>query len=470
MRYLSFYVFMICFLSQTLLNGQNGLPPKDPYPIDVKQIHSGHSLTDPLFHPWPGLYVDLVTLEMGSWAGDLIGKSTVPGSTMQYRWENPPGFGAPDARHDIDDWELLSITERVPLYYEGGNSQEWYLEGLAAQRQHFSLFVNNAWNNGNGGNGAPTLLWTTWTNIDNSDGPWRSMLDILGTEWEYLQDYANENKPAGATHVYIIPGHKMMAWLYDDIQLGVVPGITQLSQFFSDNIHVNDLGAYAVAMIHYACIYNTSPVGLPAVLNANSTPPSPALALYLQTMIWDVVTGYERTGLNVFLNVDRLHFEAQSENANTVLKFSFEPSPGLTSLEIQHSSDQIDFETINRYEDGLDKLSQFTYVHKLPAPGANYYRLKFTGVDGKITYSPVRTVLYKSKLWNIYPNPAKDVIYAQSEKLKPVSFLIKDLQGRMVKKGAYKNGITVDGIIPGVYLLELSSKGGHQLERIVIGE
>jgi|GEM_PF-3206199 len=30
------------------------LPPKQASPFNVKQIHSGHSLTDPLFSNWPG--------------------------------------------------------------------------------------------------------------------------------------------------------------------------------------------------------------------------------------------------------------------------------------------------------------------------------------------------------------------------------------------------------------------------------
>lgn len=93
----------------------------------------------------------------------------------------------------------------------------------------------------------------------------------------------------------------MMARLYDDIQLNLVPGITSIDEFFSDDIHPSDLGSYAVAMIHYACIYNESPVGLSNDLMPNAPAgfqkPSPALALYLQTMIWEVVTSYPRTGI-----------------------------------------------------------------------------------------------------------------------------------------------------------------------------
>lgn len=281
------------------------LPPKQASPFNIKQIHSGHSLTDPLFANWPGQYVNLMAYQNSLQAWQLfdvmVGKSTVPGSQIKWRWENPVGFGAPDAKLNINSWQLLSITERVPLAYEGGNTQQWYLNLIQEQKHYLSLFVNNAWNNGNTGKGAPTLLWTTWTNIDNSDGPWRQMLDTQGEEFERMQDYANLNKPSNAPYVYIIPGHKMMAKLYDDIQLNLVPGITNINQFFSDNIHTNELGAYAISMIHYACIFNKSPVGLPNNLLPNITDssliPSPKLALYLQNMIWKVVTNYPRTGI-----------------------------------------------------------------------------------------------------------------------------------------------------------------------------
>lgn len=296
---------IIFVLLSTLMSFGQVLPPKEAYPFDVKQIHSGHSLTDPLFANWPGQFVNLIGIKnaLPSWQlfDAMVGKSTIPGSSIRYRWENSPGFGAPDARHQIGNWQLLSITERVPLLYEGGSTQQWYLNGIQEQKTYLSNFVNNAWTNGHNGNGAPTLLWTTWTNIDNSNGPWRQMLDIQGAEFERMQDYANANRPTGATPVYMIPGHKMMARIYDDIQLNLVPGITNINQIFLDNIHTNSFGNYAIAMIHYACIFNQSPVGLPNDLVPDPPSgfqmPSPALALYLQTIIWDVVTNYPRTGI-----------------------------------------------------------------------------------------------------------------------------------------------------------------------------
>ena len=286
-------LFIVILSTKTLIAQE--LPPKEPSPIDVKQIHSGHSLTDPLFHPWPGQYRYLIyDILNGNY--DNLGKATVPGSPMFWRWDNEHTLD-PSARFDIQNWELLIITEGIPIPDDGNTPPQ-----ITPAKEYLSNYVNNAWINGNNGNGAATLLWTTWTNIDDSDGPWRQMIDEYEVLWEEMMDYANDNRPDGATPVYIIPGHRMMAQLYDDIQSGLVPGITSIDDFFSDTIHLNDLGAYAMAMIHYACIYNESPVGITNNLFAqndqeNKDIPSMELANYLQTMIWQVVINYSRTGI-----------------------------------------------------------------------------------------------------------------------------------------------------------------------------
>jgi len=354
-------------------------PPKQSYPLNVRQIHSGHSLTDPLFYPhWPGQYVNLMNKIRGVWAVDDVGKSTIPGSALRARWENPPGYGAPDARHNIANWELLTITERVPLLYPGGNSQQWYLNGIQEQRQYLSLFVNNAWNIGNKGNGTPTLLWTTWTNIDNSDGPWRQMLDTLGKEWENMQDYANANRPNGAPLVYLIPGHKMMARLFDDIKAGVVPDITNILELFSDNIHTNELGAYAISMIHYACIFNTNPTGLTNNLLPNNAPPdtpypSEALANYLQTMIWDVVTNYERTGVSDKLSINNA--------IKTDINLKVYPNPSN------------DFLIVER-DDMVAKSEDLIYISDILG------QIVYSGYENKINISHLSTGCYIVKVGN----------------------------------------------------------------------
>ena len=74
-----------------------------------------------------------------------------------------------------------------------------------------------------------------------------------------------------------------------------------MSALFSDQIHLNDLGAYLIALTHYAVLYGKSPVGLPHDLTrADGTPataPGPDAALLMQNVVWDVVKSYPRTGV-----------------------------------------------------------------------------------------------------------------------------------------------------------------------------
>ncbi|MDW8418624.1 MAG: hypothetical protein RML37_04330 [Chitinophagales bacterium] len=167
-------IFIITVFLPVILFAQS-LPPKQPYPFNIKQLHCGHSLTDPLFHPWPGPYNELLAdsnnLPSGAPArGTLTGPATLPGAWMRFHWDttlswcgNEPTVDCYEAnmrpRHDIDKWQLLVITENMegPLVLNAHQS-----------REYLSLFVNNSWQHGNNGNGAPTLLWTNWGGLDGS--------------------------------------------------------------------------------------------------------------------------------------------------------------------------------------------------------------------------------------------------------------------------------------------------------------
>jgi hypothetical protein len=94
---------------------ESGLTSVTPEPLHVRQIHSGHSLTDTAAFKgtWPGHLEGIINSFSPGSAN--IGKSTIPGFPMTYRWEHAPGYGAADARSQIADWELLVITESIPL-------------------------------------------------------------------------------------------------------------------------------------------------------------------------------------------------------------------------------------------------------------------------------------------------------------------------------------------------------------------
>lgn len=115
---------------------------------------------------------------------------------------------------------------------------------------------------------------------------------------------------AAGRPVYLIPAGQVMARLVKTIeaQPGGIGGVTSRRDLFArlpdgqiDPIHVNDLGAYLVALTHYAVIYGQSPVGLPhRLLRADGSAadaPSPELAQLMQATVWDVVQGLDLTGI-----------------------------------------------------------------------------------------------------------------------------------------------------------------------------
>jgi hypothetical protein len=250
-------------------------------PLTQRVIQSGHSLTDGILEP---------LRDMVRAAGNpavVIDKSTVPGSPMDWRWTNPPE-GEPDARHDIDGYDTLVLTERVSL----SGTMPWHNsvdQGL--------LWFNNAWENGNGGDGAQTVLYATWVDIDSGPDaanpfndpegniPFRDRLPLEMARWETIQAHVNDNRPKGSQPMLMIPGPDLMAAIYDEIAAGDAPGLTDISDLFEDTIHLSNIGEYYIALAHFAVIYGRDPRGM-----QNLRGVTPDQARWMQDLVWRVLS------------------------------------------------------------------------------------------------------------------------------------------------------------------------------------
>ncbi len=280
------------------LDNNDAAPGNDrvPSPMSVRQIHSGHRLTDAgmFAQPWPGHSI-LMWEEVDPSHNyyEILGSSTIPGSPMHWRWNNNVGHGAPEALHDIADWELLVITEGVPFILGEGTApgSAWENDHLAWMR----TWVEHAWNNGDNGNGINTLLYSTWTGLEQGEAAWRAELDTYQPLWEQMADYGASNLPEAA-RVYIIPGNLLIMRLYDDIQAGQVPDVTNIRDFFADDIHPNGLGSYALGLLHLAVIHHVDPDVMSHTGHQLSPEPTPALAEYLQRIVWEIARNYDRAG------------------------------------------------------------------------------------------------------------------------------------------------------------------------------
>ncbi|ODT66693.1 MAG: hypothetical protein ABS75_26875 [Pelagibacterium sp. SCN 63-23] len=150
-------------------------------------------------------------------------------------------------------------------------------------------------------------LYETWPEIDDKEGWLSRVAEDLSRYWE--DDILIPAVRADGLPIYVIPGGQALAATVLAIAArGEVDGVSRLEDFFAltssgsqDVIHLSDLGAYVVALTHYAVLYHANPTGGPRSLlladGRAAKPPGPALARLIQETVWSVVTRYEKTGV-----------------------------------------------------------------------------------------------------------------------------------------------------------------------------
>lgn len=150
-------------------------------------------------------------------------------------------------------------------------------------------------------------LYETWHRLDDPQG-WLTRIDTdLTRAWQDQLLRVAMAKPDVGT-IYVIPGGQVLAAAVRAIEAGSIPGLTSRNDLFGrdgsgavDQIHLNDIGAYIIALAHFSTLYQRSPQGLPHQLrraDGQVANPLPDLAVVpLQRLVWDVVSGYALTGI-----------------------------------------------------------------------------------------------------------------------------------------------------------------------------
>ncbi len=153
------------------------------------------------------------------------------------------------------------------------------------------------------------FLYESWHHVDDERG-WFTRLDEDYPEhWLGQILYPALARSEQTARIHVIPVGQVLAAFFRVVEeRDGVPGITQPEDIFIRNddgtldaIHVNDIGMYLVALVHYAVLYQRSPEGLQHQLaRADGTPataPSAEAAALMQQITWDVVSRDFHTGL-----------------------------------------------------------------------------------------------------------------------------------------------------------------------------
>ena len=271
--------------------------PKPTEPLNV--FHLGHSLVG---RDMPAMLAQMAEHTYASQLGW--------GTPLKAHWEpDEPiaGYETENAHENFRDaksalaggeFDAFVLTEMVEIeaaidYFEA----PLYLEKWAAAARDGNPDIR-------------TYLYESWHSLDDPNG-WLNRLDTDPDRyWEGVllaQAMANLDHPQP---IYLIPAGRVFAEVVRKVEASEgFDGVTSREDFFArqddgsvDPIHINDLGAYLVALTHYAVLYHRSPEGLPSQFNlADGSPaiaPGPALTQLLQKTVWEVVSRLPTTGIS----------------------------------------------------------------------------------------------------------------------------------------------------------------------------
>ncbi|TGD67435.1 hypothetical protein EYC08_01880 [Tabrizicola sp. WMC-M-20] len=260
----------------------------------VAVYHLGHSLVGrdmPLMLAQMARHDHASQLGWGSslkdhWTGDVAGFET----ENAHANHRPAG-----AALDSGDYPVVVLTEMVEIrdairYHESARHLARWAARARAARPDVRLY-----------------LYETWHNTDDPEG-WLQRIDSDGARYWHGDLLAGAMAQPEVGEIYVIPGGPVMAAAVRAIGAGAVPGLTSRDDLFArdvsgamDTIHVNETGAYLMALTHYAVIYQRSPEGLPNTLTRADGSQGPVLsaetAQALQRIVWQVVSGYGLVGM-----------------------------------------------------------------------------------------------------------------------------------------------------------------------------
>ncbi len=200
-----------------------------------------------------------------------------------------PRFREAHAAVESGDYDAVVMTEKISIESSIKYHDSWhYLSEWAAKAEAANP-------------GVRLYMYETWHDLDVEEG-WLARLDTdLAKNWEgeIIDRALATGKVKGP--IYVIPGGQVMAAVARAAEAGGIEGVSSRTDLFKDQIHFNSIGAYLMALTHYAVLYGRSPVGLPNDLKdakGETVPmPSGAAARAMQEIVWEVVTGYQRTGV-----------------------------------------------------------------------------------------------------------------------------------------------------------------------------
>jgi hypothetical protein len=157
-----------------------------------------------------------------------------------------------------------------------------------------------------------------------------------------------------------------------------------------------------------------------------------------------------------------LSYSVQKQNATALLNWTTSSEKNTKDFTVKHSTDGViwnDIATLKAIGNINEVVNSYSYVHQNPVAGMNYYRVLQTDKDGKMSFSPTKTLYFDMLIRSFsVNNPVVDgrIAYNVADESE---IRLYNIEGKLLNESRAKPGmsiIDVQNYVPGIYFLKVN--------------
>lgn len=142
----------------------------------------------------------------------------------------------------------------------------------------------------------------------------------------------------------------------------------------------------------------------------------------------------------VILPLKLLSFDGAQKGRNVQLNWRTSDESNMSHFEIERSANARDFETLGSLpiNNNSSAISNYSFTDPSPSKGTNFYRLKITEKTGKINFSSISKINFRSdKLISFYPNPVqnKNALFITNTDGEQINIQFYNTAGKLLSSG-----------------------------------
>lgn len=271
----------------------------------IRAYHIGNSLTDNIYY---GGISGIAPQKSDSYT---YGKHVSPGVPLDFTWNyqsktgqmySVPPYGLYKDALKNHTWDVVTLQPfDNQMAGADGDLQisKNFIDYLDNKSPNAQTYIYSRWprrQKDSSGKYKPFDYSATWnTPYTGSAHRWDLSAERKGY-FETLVDEINDDLPDLNKPVRLVPVGDVLAELDKRIKAKKIKHITDITQIYRDDIHLNETGGYVLGLTFFATMYRESP--LHTSVPGSYGKMDPALALQLQDVVWDIVRVHPYAGVD----------------------------------------------------------------------------------------------------------------------------------------------------------------------------